>query len=108
MPVLPAGKAPRLYIDVVQPITSERVTQAKHLTVICGYLVDLDPADPHRRTRMPVLARKITLADFEIQHQTLAGAPSTDSDDREAFSQKHTEGVSGSDLDHRLPKGCGS
>lgn len=78
-PVSPAGQAPRLYLDVVQPITSGGATHVNSLLVVCGVNGDPSHSDPRLRTRVPMLSVKITLADFEIQHQTPAGAPSTGS-----------------------------
>jgi len=74
-PVSPAGQAPRLYLDVVQPTTSGDATHVSNLMVVCG--VNGDPSNPDQRlrTRVPVLTRRITLADFEIQRRTPAGAP---------------------------------
>lgn len=78
-PVLPAGNAPRLYLDVVQPITSSGATHVNNLLVVCGVHGDPSHPDPQLRGRAPVLTRTITLADFETQHQKPAGAPSTPS-----------------------------
>lgn len=78
--VPPAGKVPRLYLDVVQPITSGGATHVNSLLVVCGVNGDPSHSDPRLRTRVPVLTRRITLADFETQHQTPVGALSTDSD----------------------------
>ena len=77
--VPPAGKVPRLYLDVVQPITSGGATHVDSLLVVCGVNGDPSHPDPRLRTRVPMLTRRITLADFEIQRRTPAGATRTGS-----------------------------